>query len=71
MTPAARKPVVLHLREEWHLSERRACGLVCVSRMAMRYASRRDDTALRVRLRELAAERRRWGYRKLHVLLAA
>lgn len=69
MTPAARKPVVVHLREEWHLSERRACGLVCVSRMAMRYASRRDDTALRVRLRELAAERRRWGYRKLHVLL--
>lgn len=35
----------------------------------MRYASRRDDTALRTRLRELAALRRRWGYRKLHVLL--
>jgi putative transposase len=37
--------------------------------MAMRYASRRDDTALRARLRELAAQRRRWGYRKLLVLL--
>jgi putative transposase len=37
--------------------------------MTMRYASRRDDTALRTRLRELAALRRRWGYRKLHVLL--
>lgn len=58
-----------HLREEWHLSERRACGLVCVSRMAMRYVSRRDDTMIRARLRELAAQRRRWGYRKLHVLL--
>lgn len=69
MTPAARKPVVQHLREEWQLSERRACGLVCVSRMAMRYVSRRDDTMIRARLRELAAQRRRWGYRKLHVLL--
>lgn len=69
MTPAARKPVVQHLREEWQLSERRACGLADVSRMAMRYRSQRDDSALRARLRELAALRRRWGYRKLHVLL--
>ena len=69
MTPAARKPVVQHLHEEWQLSERRACGLADVSRMAMRYTSRRDDTMIRTRLRELAAQRRRWGYRKLHVLL--
>jgi len=69
VTPAARKPVVQHLREEWQLSERRACGLVDVSRMAMRYVSRRDDSAIRARLRELAALRRRWGYRKLRVLL--
>jgi putative transposase len=69
VTPAARKPVVQHLRAEWRLSERRACGLVCVSRMAMRYAPRRDDSVIRARLRELAAVRRRWGYRKLHVLL--
>ena len=51
------------------MSERRACGLVNVSRMTMRYASRRDDTMLRARLRELAAHRRRWGYRKLRILL--
>ena len=37
----------------------------------MRYRSRRpDDAALRDRLRELAAERRRFGYRRLGVLLA-
>jgi len=35
----------------------------------MRYTSRRDDSVIRGRLRELAALRRRWGYRKLHVLL--
>ncbi len=36
-----------------------------------RYASRRpDDTEVRQRLRVLAAERRRFGYRRLHILLA-
>jgi putative transposase len=69
VTPAARKPAVQHLREEWRMSERRACGLVELSRMAMRYVSRRDDSVVRARLRELAALRRRWGYRRLRVLL--
>ena len=36
----------------------------------MRYRSRRpDDAAVRARLRELAAVRRRFGYRRLHILL--
>jgi putative transposase len=61
--------VVQHLQTDRQLSERRACGLIEVSRMTMRYVSRRDDSALRVRLRELAAVRRRWGYRRLRVLL--
>jgi len=70
VTPAARKPVVPYLRAEWQLTERRACGLLSVCRMTVRYESRRrDDTAIRRRLRELAAVRRRWGYRRLHVLL--
>ena len=70
MTLAARKPVVPYLRAEWRITERRACGLLSVCRMTVRYESRRqDDTAIRVRLRELAAMRRRWGYRRMHVLL--
>jgi putative transposase len=69
VTPAARKPVVRHLQAEFRMTERRACGLIDVSRMMMRYVSRRDDTQLRARLRELAALRRRWGYRRLRVLL--
>lgn len=57
-------------REEGSLSERRACGLVAMNRASVRYRKRqRDDAALRKRLRELAAERRRFGYRRLHVLL--
>jgi hypothetical protein len=41
------------------MSERRACGLIELSRMALRYESRRDDSVIRLRLRELAALRRR------------
>jgi putative transposase len=51
-------------------SQRRACGLVGIEPKTFRYASRRpDDTELRQRLRALAAERRRFGYRRLHILL--
>ncbi len=51
-------------------SERRACGLVGISRSTCRYrGSGRDDGPLTDRLRELAAQRRRFGYRRLHVLL--
>lgn len=51
-------------------SQCRACGLVGMSPRAYRYASRRgDDEGVRERLRELAAIRRRFGYRRLHILL--
>ncbi len=71
VTPGARREAVAHAREHHGLSERRACGLVGVSRRVVRYRSRRpDDTALRQRLRELAGERRRFGYRRLGYLLA-
>ena len=52
-------------------SQRRACALVGMDRMSYRYrSSRRDDDAIRQRLRELASERRRFGYRRLGLLLA-
>jgi putative transposase len=41
-----------------------------VDRSSMRYRSRRGcDVVVRLRIRELAAQRRRFGYRRLHVLL--
>src|SRR5918993_2536419 len=68
--PAARREAVAHLRTGFEMSERRACSIVNVDRKMIRYRSRRPaDEALRTRLRELAAERRRFGYRRLHVLL--
>jgi transposase InsO family protein len=56
---------------EHGFSQRRACRLIDFDRSTARYRRRRpDDTGLRARLRALAAERRRFGYRRLGVLLA-
>ena len=70
VTPAARREAVAHLEERLEVSERRACSIIAADRSVVRYLSRRpDDAALRGRLRELADERRRFGYRRLYVLL--
>jgi putative transposase len=60
-----------HAQEVHGISQRRACSLVGADRTSVRYRARRpDDAPVRVRLRELAAERRRFGYRRLGILLA-
>ena len=70
MTPAARRRAVRQFQADYGVSERRACSVVGVGRSSVRYSGHgRDDAQLRQRLRELAAERRRFGYRRLHVLL--
>nr|WP_132003799.1 IS3 family transposase [Camelimonas lactis] len=70
VTPATRRQAVGHLTQQHGMSERRACKATGFSRMSMRYqAQRRDDGVLRTRMKELAHERRRFGYRRLHVLL--
>lgn len=70
VTPVARREAVAHLRQSWQVSERRACAVIGSDRSSVRYRSRRpDDGAIRARLRALAALRRRFGYRRLHVLL--
>src|SRR6516162_11690037 len=57
--------------ERHGLSQRRACRLLDCDRSTLRYRCKRaDDSALRQRLRELAAERRRFGYRRLGWMLA-
>jgi len=70
VTPAARREAVAHLRVAYEVSERRTCSALGADRTSVRYRSRRlDDAAVRIRLHELAAIRRRFGYRRLHVLL--
>lgn len=68
--PAAKREAVAHLRNVLGMSERRACTLVAADRKMIRYRSRRPpDIELRTRLRDLANRRRRFGYRRLFILL--
>jgi putative transposase len=57
------------LRVGYAASERRVCGLLGMAVSSCRYQSKRSDEALRARLVELAREKPRFGYRRLHVLL--
>lgn len=74
-TPQAQTPLkrrlVSHVRERFGLSERRACRVLGFWRSTQRHHSpkREQDEALVVRLRDLAQQRPRFGYRRLHILL--
>jgi len=56
--------------KEKSYSQRRACALAGIDPRVYRRRSKRPaDMELRARIKELAAERRRFGYRRLHILL--
>jgi putative transposase len=68
--PAQQRAAAVYIQEQFEVSQRRACRLIGAGRSTIRYQGRRrGDAALRARLRELAAQRPRFGYRRLHVLL--
>ena len=57
------------MKQDYAFSERRACRLMMVAVTTYRYRSQRTDEPLRTKLVELAREKPRFGYRRLHVLL--
>jgi len=68
--PVVKREGVAHLQAAMGLSERRACSIVGADRKMVRYRScRPPDIELRAQLRDLANERKRFGYRRLFVLL--
>ncbi|WP_132280682.1 IS3 family transposase [Neorhizobium sp. JUb45] len=68
--PAAKRDAVAHLKAIMGLSERRACQIISADRKTIRYrSSRPPEVELRAKLRDLANERRRFGYRRLFILL--
>ena len=70
VTPAARRQAVAHLQSAHGVSQRRACSVLNVDRSSIRYKTSRDsDQDLREAMRSVAAERRRFGYRRIHVML--
>ena len=72
--PQAKRAAVRVFREATQCSERHVCGQMEIVRATVRYRARGSrfreaNERLRTRLRQLAEERRRWGYRRLQVLL--
>lgn len=66
MRPAAKREAVRHLQAEHGFSQRRACRTThCNRKTAAHVSTRPDDGPLRFRLKELAQERVRWGYKML------
>src|ERR1700733_14172363 len=70
LRPTRKRELVEWVRTAFGTSLSRACRLVWISRSLQAYRSRRPgQEGLRVRMRELAQARPRYGYRRLHVLL--
>jgi putative transposase len=68
--PQVKRQAVDVLREERGFGITRACGLIGISRSLYGYRSRRPPCGdLRQRISELAGEKRRYGYRRIHILL--
>jgi putative transposase len=59
------------MRAKTGISERRACGLIGLSRTVMHYQAvpETENAEVRSRMIALSAERRRFGYRRIHVML--
>lgn len=70
VSPQVRRQAVDVLMEERGLGVTRACGLVDISRSLYGYRSRKPPcNDLRQRICEVAGEKRRYGYRRIHILL--
>ena len=71
MSPARRREAVARVMTAFKISERRACRALGVPRSTLRYvgAERGRDEALLLRIRELAREHPRYGYRRVTALL--
>ncbi len=70
VAPMRRREALPYVRKTYQISERRACLVLIVNRRTLRYRSVKIDvTPLRHRIKEIAATRVRYGYRRIHVLL--
>jgi len=70
VTPVVKREAVVHLKTNFEVSERRACRVLDIDRSLVRYQSTRpSDEVLRARLKELSFIRKRFGCRRLHILL--
>ncbi|WP_154674525.1 IS3 family transposase [Mesorhizobium erdmanii] len=70
VTPDAKRSAVVHACDQHGVSQRRACKALFVDRSSVRYKSiRPDDAVFRAAMKTVAAQRRRFGYRRIHIML--
>lgn len=71
VSPQAKRKAAKNLQEERKISERRSCELVGLRRSVARYQPIRDaeEQELIEKIKKIAFERRRFGYRRIHLLL--
>lgn len=72
MNPRQRRGWVEHVQHVFRVSQRRACRGLHVARSTCRYVfkKRADEPAIVQRMTEIAGVRVRYGYRRIHVLMA-
>ncbi len=71
VTPVGKPNAVAHLMEAHQVSQRRACDVLRIDRSTVRYRSRRsDDTDLCDAIKLVSRERRLFGCRRIHVMIA-
>jgi putative transposase len=69
VSPAVQRKAVQLLQGALSLSERRACRIIGAHTRTVRYQSKKQDAALTERIKAIAAERPRFGYKRIHILL--
>lgn len=70
VTPGAKREVAAYLCTVHGVSQRRACAVFQVDRSGVQYQSTRpDDWDVREAMKKIANERRRFGYRRIHIML--
>ena len=70
VAPDVKRKIVAHVCVEHCISQRRACSVLGFDRSSIRYRSRRpEDTHIREAMKQVASMRRRFGYRRIHVML--
>lgn len=71
VAPGVKREAVAHVVATHGVSQRRACQALAVDRSSVRYRSvRPDDAGARTAMKAVAAERRRFGYRRIHICLS-
>jgi len=71
VTPALKREWAQKTQDQFRMSERRVCRLLTVNRETVRHIEKVDERnqEIQLRLKELAGQWKRFGYRRLHILL--